>query len=191
MINVEDIINRNLKILKNIKNELNIEENLANLIFLYDRLILNQDLQQKRIRLIGVLSADPNKDLKEFCKDFKPVFKLDIVPKNTNNVKDGFNINFNAKSIKLDFLEDKNSTKKEARKQIYVLKKSIYETLNKEELINITNKLELFRRILKQTRFIKSLFDEEQFINQYMNNLLIKNELVDFKYDDFKHKISE
>ena len=72
-----------------------------------------------------------------------------------------------------------------------MLKKSIYETLNKEELINITNKLELFRRILKQTRFIKSLFTEEQFINQYMNNLSIKNELVDFKYEDFKHKISE
>lgn len=191
MTNIEDILNRNLKILKDIKNELKIEESLYNLIQYYDRLILNQDLQQKRIRLIGVLSADPNKDLEEFCKDFKPVLKLDIVPKNTNNVKDGFNINFNAKSIKLDFLEDKNSTKKEARKQIYVLKKSIYETLNKEELINITNKLELFRRILKQTRFIKSLFTEEQFINQYMNNLSIKNELVDFKYEDFKHKISE
>ncbi|MGE3299921.1 MAG: hypothetical protein AB7I39_05745, partial [Arcobacter sp.] len=170
---------------------LNIEENLANLILLYDRLILNQDLQQKRIRLIGVLSADPNKDHEEFYKDFKPVLKLDIVSKNKNNVKDGFNINFNVEPIKLGFLEDNNSTKKEARKQIYVLKKSIYETLNKEELINITNKLELFRRILKQTRFIKSLFNEEQFINQYMNNLLIKNELVDFKYKDFINKISE
>ncbi|MGD9625322.1 MAG: hypothetical protein AB7U51_11755 [Arcobacter sp.] len=191
MTNIEDILNRNLKILKDIKNELNIEENLANLILLYDRLILNQDLQQKRIRLIGVLSADPNKDLEEFYKDFKPVLKLDIVSKNKNNVKDGFNINFNVEPIKLGFLEDNNSTKKEARKQIYVLKKSIYETLNKEELINITNKLELFRRILKQTRFIKSLFNEEQFINQYMNNLLIKNELVDFKYKDFINKISE
>ncbi|MGE3301047.1 MAG: hypothetical protein AB7I39_11515, partial [Arcobacter sp.] len=82
MTNIEDILNRNLKILKDIKNELNIEENLANLILLYDRLILNQDLQQKRIRLIGVLSADPNKDLEEFYKDFKPVLKLDIVSKN-------------------------------------------------------------------------------------------------------------
>lgn len=191
MINIEDILNRDIEILKDLKKDFDIKESLFDLIFYYDRLILNKDLPQKRIRLIGVLSSNQNSELEQFYKNFKPILNYDIVMKDPTNIKKGLDFQFDMKPIKLLSIEKNDTNKKETRKQIYVLKKSSYETLKEEEISTILSKLELFRIILRQTRLLKVLFDEEQIVNIHLENRLGINELNGFNYNDFVEKIKK
>lgn len=191
MINIEDILNRDIKILKDLKKDFDIKESLFDLIFYYDRLILNKDLPQKRIRLIGVLSSNHNSELEQFYNNFKPILNYDIVMKDPTNIKKGLDFQIDMKPIKLLSIEKNDTNKKETRKQLYVLKKSSYETLKEEEISTILSKLELFRIILRQTRLLKVLFDEEQIVNIHLENRLGINELNGFNYNDFVEKIKK
>ena len=174
MVNVENILDRNLKILKDIKNELKIEESLYNLIFNYDRFILNEDLKQKRIRLIGVLNQQSEKE--EFFRALVPLYDP-----NEENVSIEEN-----EPMLVTFPE--KFDKKENRKQIYVLKKSNYEVLQKEEKNTILKKLELFRWVFKQIKNLRLLFEEEDSVIFLVNSLKIKNDLY-LKEEEFKNII--